>query len=278
MRALFIASLLFIACFAGCSLMGSLSPLRPLERRMVFSPVAYPIGDWEPKGLDFEDAWFQSKTGPKLHGWYVDHPAPEGVALLCHGNGGNITVLAETLSVLSRRHNLSVLAFDYRGYGRSEGKPSETGILEDARTARTWLADRTGVAESDVILFGISLGGGVAVDLAQDGARGLILASTFTSLPAVAKHHVGWLPTAALMTYEMNSLEKIRKYRGPVLISHGDADEVVPFAHGERLYEAAPGPKRFIAIPGGKHNDPQPKEYRLALEEFIEELAPHRRR
>lgn len=263
---------------AGCASLGPLSPLRPVERSLLFHPVAWPDGERAPDGLTPEDAWFTAADGTRLHGWYVDHPEPRGVALLCHGNAGNISGLAETLQILNQRHGLAVLAFDYRGYGRSEGKPSEAGILQDARAARTWLARRVDVAESDVTLMGVSLGGGVAVDLAQDGARGLVLASTFTSLPAAAKHHFSWLPTGSMMTFRMNSLEKIRNYPGPVLISHGDEDEVIPFEHGQQLYAAAAGEKVFFRVPGGRHNDPQPEEYRVAFDAFLDRLPPMRGR
>jgi hypothetical protein len=122
--------------------------------------------------------------------------------------------------------------------------------------------------------MGQSLGGAVAIDLATDGARGLILASTFTSFPDVAQSHV-IIPVKSLTTLEFNSVEKIRQYRGPVLISHGDADEVVPFEHGLSLYEAAPGPKTFIRLRGNRHNDKLPREYWEALDRFLGELPSY---
>ncbi len=262
--------LVVLAIAGGCASLGPMSPLLPLERAVVFRPAAYPAGKWHPADLTIEEAWFQSDDGPKLHGWYVDHPQPRGVALFCHGNAGNVTVLADSLRILNERHRLAVMTFDYRGYGRSAGKPSEAGILEDARAARRWLAERTGTSETDIILMGQSLGGAVAIDLAaRDGARALILASTFTSLPDVGASHMPWLLPRWNMTMRMDSLAKIRQYAGPVLISHGDADEVIPFAQGLRLYEAAPGPKRFFRVEGGKHNDPRPEEYRTAFEDFL---------
>ena len=264
-----------LPCLAGCSTLHSYSPLALLERSLVFQPVAYPNGNWHPEGLPIEDVWFESADGVRLHGWYLRHEQPRAVVLFCHGNAENITPLADSLAILVERHGLSAMTFDYRGYGRSAGTPTEDGILADARAARKWLAEREGIAETDIILMGRSLGGGVAVDLAaQDGARGLVLASTFTSLPEVAKEHVPWLPAQLLMTTRLNSLSKIVRYRGPVLISHGDADEVVPFRHGKLLFEAALQPKQFIAIPGGMHNDPQPESYRQALDEFIDRLPP----
>lgn len=123
--------------------------------------------------------------------------------------------------------------------------------------------------------MGLSLGGGVAVDLAAaDGARGLVLVSTFTSLPDAAKSHVSWLPIRSLMTMRLDSLNKIKNYHGPLLLSHGDADEVIPYEQGVALFDAAPGPKRMITVTGGKHAMEQPEEYRQAFDEFIAQLPP----
>jgi pimeloyl-ACP methyl ester carboxylesterase len=270
--------LILLGLFVGCAPLGRYSPLLPIERGLVFQPESYPHGDWHPVGLNFEEARFEAEDGTKLHGWCLPHERPRGIALFCHGNAGNITGLASSLQVLRDRHGLTAMTFDYRGYGRSAGQPSEEGILQDARAARRWLAARAGVAERDIILMGQSLGGAVAIDLAaQDGARGLVIASTFTSLPDVGVDHMPWLLPRWNMTMRLDSLSKIKHYRGPLLISHGDADETIPIAHGEKLYEAAPGPKRFLREPGLGHNDPRSEEYRVALEEFLGSLAPFRR-
>jgi fermentation-respiration switch protein FrsA (DUF1100 family) len=255
---------------SGCSVSGQHSPLLPIERSLVFQPAKYPTGDWAPPGLAFEDAWFTARDGTNLHGWYLAHPQPRGTALFCHGNAGHVADWSDALQALHVQHRLAVLSFDYRGYGRSEGEPSEEGILQDARAARKWLAEHTGTAEGDVILVGQSLGGAVAVDLAsRDGARALVLARTFTSLPDVAARHVPWLLPRWNMAMKLDSLSKIGAYSGPVLISHGDADEVVPFAHGQALFDVAPGPKRFFRETGGGHNDAWSGAYHAALEEFL---------
>jgi fermentation-respiration switch protein FrsA (DUF1100 family) len=260
----------------GCA-MGKLSPLAPLERSLVYYPQPYPKGNWDPVYLDREEAWFAAADGTKLNGWFVDHPQPQAIALFMHGNAGNITMLAQSLAVLNYRHRLAIMTFDYRGFGRSEGSPSEEGVLQDARAARKWLAERKHVPEKEIVLFGVSLGGAVAVDLAaKDGARGLVLASTFTSLPDVGSHHVPWIPTRLLMTERLNSLQKIKRYHGPLLYAHGDVDTVVPYELGVKLYDAAPGPKRFFRIRGGEHLDPMPDEYRVALEDFLQSLPAPR--
>lgn len=142
-----------------------------LEDSLIYFPMRYPAGDWDQKSLPFEDAWFRSADGTQLHGWYVPHKAPRAVVLFCHGNAGNLSHRLPILEVLHERVGVSTLIFDYRGYGRSAGKPSEAGILADARAARRWLADREKIAEAEIVVLGESLGGAVAVDLAaSDGA------------------------------------------------------------------------------------------------------------
>lgn len=264
-----------MAVLTGCvsSAMSLRSPVAALEQSNVYVPLKYPYGEWHPKGLTFEDAWFDAADGTHLHGWFCPHEKPQAVALFLHGNAGNLTHVAGSLQVLHDRHRLAVMSLDYRGYGRSEGIPNEAGVMQDARAARAWLAKRTGVAEKDIVLLGQSLGGGVAVDLAaKDDCRGLVLASTFTSMTDAAAHHVPYVPTRLLMSNRYDSIRKIKDYRGPLLMVHGDRDRVVPYSQGKKLFEAANEPKRFITATGGDHNDPLPEEYRVALEKFLREL------
>ena len=259
--------------FAGCRTFPPIGPVARLEQRMVFQPAQFPEGNWQPAGLGQEDAWFESADGTQLHGWFLPSENPRAVVLFAHGNAGNVTSRAESLRVLRDRHGLSVLCFDYRGFGRSEGRPSEDGLVMDARAARKWLSQRTGVEESEILLMGRSLGGGVVVQLAaEDGARGLVLASTFTSLPDVGAEHVPWMSPRLVMRNRFNSLDALPRYQGPVLISHGDADKLIPFEHGQRLFAACSGPKQFVTIQGGGHNDPQSDEYRDVLDAFVASL------
>jgi fermentation-respiration switch protein FrsA (DUF1100 family) len=165
------------------------------------------------------------------------------------------------------------MIFDYRGYGRSEGAPDEEGILLDARAARRWLAARANTTEEQIVVMGRSLGGAVAVDLAaRDGARGLILESTFTSLPDVAVDHYPFVPAGLVMRNRFDSLSTIARYHGPIVQSHGTADRTVPFHLGRQLFEAANEPKLFFEIEGGDHNDPQPRAWYDALSRFVESL------
>ena len=242
------------------------------ENHLIFFPSRYPEGDWQPANIEPQDAWF-SADGLQLHGWYLDHENPRAVVLFCHGNAGNITHRADTLRILNRRVGAAVLMFDYRGYGQSEGKPDEAGILADARAARAWLAERAGVNESEIVVMGRSIGGAVAVDLAaRDGARALVLESTFTSLPDVGAYHYPFFPVRWVMRTRLDSQSKIGDYHGPLLQSHGDADTIVPYKLGWRLFEAANKPKQWFPIPGRDHNDPQPDDYYDTLTAFLDTL------
>ncbi len=249
-----------------------------LENWLIFHPSVYPAGDWQPAGLKFEDAWFQAADGTRLHGWYVPGKrgqSPAGMAVLfCHGNAGNITHRAGALEMLHDRVGVSVLIFDYRGYGRSEGSPDGENILADARAARAWLAGREKIAERDVVLMGESIGGAVAVDLAaRDGARALVLESTFNNLPDVAAYHFPWLPVRWIMRTRLDSAAVIGQYQGPLFQSHGDADTIVPLEFACRLFEAANEPKQFVVFSGHDHNDPMTEEYYDVLRAFLEKAV-----
>jgi fermentation-respiration switch protein FrsA (DUF1100 family) len=241
-----------------------------LENSLTYFPAKYPAGDWEPAGLKFEDAWFTAADGTKLHGWYVPVDEPNEVVLFCHGNAGNLTGRMDVMLACQQRLNVSLLMFDYRGYGRSEGSPSEQGVLQDARAARQWLAEKAGVKENEIVLWGESIGGGIAVDLAaSEGPGGLILEDTFTSLPDVAAYHYPWLPVRFCMRGKLNSLAKIKDYHGPLLMIHGDADTIVPYHFGQKLFAAANEPKQFVTERGYDHNDERSPEAWQAIREFL---------
>ena len=242
-----------------------------LENSLIFFPSRYPAGDWNQKSLPFEDAWFQSADGTRLHGWYVPKKNPRAVVLFCHGNAGNLSHRLPVLEILNRYVGVSTMIFDYRGYGRSEGKPDEAGILADARAARRWLADREKIAETDIVMMGESLGGAVAVDLAaRDGARALVLENTFNNMPDVAAYHYPWLPVHWAMRTRLDSAAKIASYHGPLLQVHGDADVTVPLRLAQSLHAAANPPKQLIIYPGHDHNDPLPQEYYDELRAFLD--------
>ncbi len=240
---------------------------------IIFQASPYSEAYWPRLGPDVEDVFIQSTDNLKINAWFTTPKHPHAVVLFAHGNGGNLAHREYLLSLFRDKLNCAILLFDYRGYGRSDGIPSETGVLDDARAARRWLAKRTGVTEKEIVLIGESLGGGVVVDLAaKDGARGLVLESTFTSLPDVAASKFRVLPVRLLVRTKLDSFSKIGDYHGPLLQSHGDADQLIPFAQAEKLFKAANSPKQFVRNPGGGHNDPPTQEYLNALKQFLANL------
>jgi len=242
------------------------------EEAFIFFPLPYPGGVWNPPP-GTEDAWFPAEDGTKLHGWFLPHPQPLAVILYCHGNAGNVTHRADVLWDFHRLAESSILVFDYRGYGRSEGSPTEKGILADTRAARRWLANRTGVSENEIVLSGQSLGGAVAAVIAgQDGARALILENTFTSIRDMARYHYAWLPVWPVLRTKLDALDHLKRYPGPVLVAHAERDSIVPLEHGRKLFAVAPGRKEFFLIPGADHNDPLPPGYYTKVKNFLVEI------
>ena len=262
--------ILLLACLtaSGCISLEGGHLVLP-EDVLIYQPAGPHPDDWEPPGLTYEDVNFMTPDEVSLHGWYCPVDKPKAYVLFCHGNAANISYRYPDFVRLTKRHHVSVFAFDYRGYGRSEGKPSEKGLMIDARAARDWFAEKEGIEPEQIVLYGRSLGGGVAVDLAsKDGAKGLILESTFTSLPAVANDLLPLWP-GTLMVNRYSSLKKISDYQGPLLIAHGKEDQLIPYEHGQKLFEAANDPKRFIPIDGAGHNWLPPEGYQKTLDEFF---------
>ena len=223
-----------------------------VERALIYFPSRELVGTPATVGLTYRDVWFHAEDGVRLHGWYV--PARLPITLLwCHGNAGNISHRLDNIEEIHRRLGLGVFIFDYRGYGRSDGRPTESGLYRDARAAREALI-REGVPAERMVYFGRSLGAAVAVELALGAPPpALILETPFLSVRAMANRT---LPgSGVLFKARFDSLEKIGRVRSRLLILHGDADEVVPYEHGRRLFAAAPEPKGFYTIRGAHHND-----------------------
>jgi hypothetical protein len=202
------------------------------------------------------------------------------VLLWFHGNAGNLAQRADVMLLLARIP-AQVVIVDYRGYGRSEGRPNEKGLYRDARAAWSYLTEESGVEPGRIVLYGVSLGGAVAVDLATTAdPAGLILQSSFTSVPDMAAEHYAFVPRWMIRT-RMDSLAKIGAVTCPVLVAHSTADEVVPFDHGRRLFEAARGDTRFFEIDGAAHNETWMMgggEYLAAIREFLVRCAERRGR
>ena len=205
-------------------------------------------------GLNYEEVKFAGSDQVSIHGWFVTVDNPRGVVLFCHGNAGNISHRLDSLKLFARL-GFSILIFDYRGYGRSEGKPTEAGTYRDVRAAYTYLLEKHLIKPEQIVLFGRSVGAGVATHLASRQQCGaLIMESGFTSVPDLAQQLYPFLPVRLLTRFSYNSKEILKEIDCPVLVAHSQDDEIIPFSHGRQLFEAAGEPKHFLRMRGG-HND-----------------------
>ncbi len=229
---------------------------------------------WDPgmAGFPFEEVFLETPDSERLHGWFVPAPQSRGVLLFCHGNAGNISHRLGAVAGF-RRFGLDVLIFDYRGYGRSSGRPSEDGLYGDAETAWRYLTRTRGVRPNRVVLYGESLGGAVAARQAQAlQPAGLILDGTFTSLADVAAQQYPYFPVRLLLRYEFNTLRRMPDIRCPVLVLHSRQDEIIPFEQGRRLFEAANEPKMFVELRGGHNSaaEESREQYEAGLKRFLD--------
>jgi hypothetical protein len=206
-------------------------------------------------GMDYDEVILESgEEKIPIVAWYVPAGGRRGTVLFCHGNAGN---LSGRLEIIAAYHELglSVLIFDYRGYGRSQGRPSEEGTYEDGLAAWRHLTETRGCSPSEIVILGRSLGGAIAAWLAQRHTPGaLILESAFTSVPDVGAEVYPYLPVRLLSRFRYNSLARMSEIRCPVLIAHGRDDEMIPFDHGQALFEAAREPKVLMELTGTHNN------------------------
>ncbi len=247
------------------------------QARYVYFPSRPLLATPATVGLAFEEVSLSSDQ-QRLAAWWVPAPAARGTVLICHGNGGNI---GDRLHAVQLFHQLgmNVCIFDYRGYGKSTGRPSEAGTYADALAAWHFLTQTRQLAPEQIIIVGRSLGGAVAAWLAQQHRpAGLILEASFTSLPDVAARFYPYLPVRWLCRYRYPTRDYLSRVRCPVLVAHSRSDELIPYAQGEALWAAAPEPKTFVEL-SGWHNDGEissPAAYIQALDEFLGQHLPQR--
>ena len=244
---------MFVLSYVGIALL-----LFFFQSRLIYYPDSVLVATPSAVGLRFEQVTIATQDGVKLDSWFLPADAARGVLLFFHGNAGNISHRLESLKIFHDL-GLSVLIFDYRGYGSSEGKPSEQGTYRDAEAVWRYLTEERGVPSDEIVIFGRSLGASIAAYLAAYIAErqmpgALILESAFTSVPDVAARVYPFLPVRWLARFSYNTHSHLQNADCPVLIVHSPADDVIPYVFGEKLYATAREPKRFLKIRGG-HND-----------------------
>ena len=227
------------------------------EEKFIYFPYKYPRGVYEDARFipKLRDCWITAEDGVKIHAWFAPADLAIATLIIAHGNAGNISHRIPVIRELQRR-GFNVLMYDYRGYGQSEGSPDEEGVYKDGRAAFDFALMVPEVDRTRIILWGTSLGGAVAVDVAQHRqAAGLILESTFSSARDVARTLYPFLPVFLVLRTSFNSIEKIQKVKVPILSIHGNQDSIIPIGLGRKLFRAANGPKEFYEIPHADHND-----------------------
>ncbi|MCI0378232.1 MAG: alpha/beta hydrolase [Gemmataceae bacterium] len=256
-----LAGLALILLAVGCT---------SIENSLVFQPQ--PASEpYKAPPQPLQDIHFETADGTQIHARWAPHPFAKGAILYCHGNGGNIEQWGGAVRDLWNNLNESVLIFDYPGYGHSSGKPSESGCYAAAQAAYDWLVKEKKIPPERILIFGQSLGGAVAVDLAaRQPHRALVLVRTFTSAPDVALDQLPVLPYSLLMNNRFDSLEKIKMCSRPVFLAAADQDRLISLRHSQRLRDACLAPSDFFLLKNMGHNDPLPPEFYSALRRFVD--------
>jgi fermentation-respiration switch protein FrsA (DUF1100 family) len=265
----------------ACWLLMSPPIARPLYDLILFHPFAYPEGAYNIEvihGIKREDAWFSAKDGSKLHGWWFNNTAAPGgpVVLVSHGNGGNITHRAYLVKALIQS-GASVFLYDYRGYGRSTGKPTLEGICEDGKSAYEYLTGPLAIDPSRVVLMGESLGSGVTCNLAEQvPCKAVILQSGYHSIRRAGMAKLKFLNMYPMWLFpkpELDNIAFVKKTHPPLLVVHGELDTLLPCAFSKEIFKESCGPKSLLLLPKAGHNDvPDQPEYVPGVTAFLSSL------
>lgn len=248
-----------------------------MQSSFLYKPVREILYTPAELGLDFQDVIFQSADGVQLNGWYIPSKKSQPTVLFCHGNGGNMYHRLDSINMFYD-FGLNCFIFDYRGYGNSEGKPSEEGTYLDVEAAYKWLVSEKETSPADIIVFGRSLGASIAAQLASRyQVKALIVESGFTSYADIGKKFYPYMPVRLFAKFNYPTADYVKSVECPVMVIHSRADEIVPFEFGLELYQAVNGPGKFVEINGG-HNDGflvSSEIYKKAWLNWLEFLEEH---
>jgi uncharacterized protein len=246
------------------------------QSKMIFFPTRQIVCTPADLKLEFEDlTLLATSDGVKINAWYVPAKTPRGTVIFCHGNGGNICYSLDVAENFNRM-NYNVMMFDYRGYGKSEGSTTEKGTYADAQACYDWLLKEKKIPERDIVVMGRSLGAAIASNLAKNNnPRLLILESAFTSTSDIAANAYPIFPVRFLCRFGYRNIDNVKLIKCPLLVIHSPNDEIVPYSHGRKIFDAANAPKEFLKITGS-HNegfDESKETYVEGLRNFMEKYA-----
>jgi len=248
-----------------------------MEKSFIFFPTSEIERTPRDLGLSYDDIYFTDEMGVRLNGWFIPSRPGDLTLLWFHGNAGNISHRLENIRLVHEKIKAHIFIFDYRGYGRSEGQTSEEGTYKDAQAALHYLRTQKRIDGNRLVLFGRSLGAAVATHLAMhEDALALILETPFASIQEMAKVAFPFLPIGRFLRTRYDVLGMIPKAKPPVLVMHGDQDDVVPYTQGKKVFDAAREPKEFYTIRGAHHNNTfiaGGEPYFEALRDFIQRSA-----
>jgi len=254
---------------------GILIVLLALERKFIFIPTPA-VRDWrEPADPRITDIAVSSATGESIHGWWLPKPGSRSAVLYSHGNAGNLSHRGPGIVRWADSLGVSVLIYDYPGYGKSTGRPTEENCYAAAEAAWTWLGQHEQIEPRNILLVGTSLGGAMAVDLAaRHDCRAVVLIKAFSSIPDMATHRFPWLPARYFVRSQFDSAAKLCQIKRPIFLVHGTGDSIVPYECSEKLFAAASEPKELMTVAGNDHNDALPPDFFARLRSFLEAHAP----
>ena len=230
--------LIILGLFSGCG----------LENRLIFHPTTEIVRTPRDVGLDYRDLYFTTLDNVRLNGWFIPHPQASATMIWFHGNAGNIGDRVNNIKLLHDKAAIDIFIFDYRGYGRSPGTPSETSTYLDGEAAINYVRTQLKVESKNLVIFGRSLGAAVAAEIAsRHDSRAVILESPFTSIREMAKVVFPVLPIGPLLGAKFDVLDKVGKITAPLLVLHGDQDEIIPLEQGKQVFAAARQPKTVLS-------------------------------